>query len=85
MVRSGLISKSGLAPGGNRSRTSNRGFTFTTAVGVVVGVHNRTADGRADTHVTFSTCFTDINKVVLCVSYDTDGSAAVQRTHSHLA
>ena len=85
MVRSGLISKSGLAPGGNRSRTSNRGFTFTTAVGVVVGVHNRTADGRSPAHVALSAGLADFHVLVVHVAYLADGGHAVYGNVSQLA
>ena len=35
---------------------------------MVIRVHNRTADCRSDTHVTFSTSFTDVNQVVFTIS-----------------
>ena len=85
MVRSGLISKSGLAPRGNRSRTSNRGLTFTTAVGVVVGVHNRTADSRSPAHVALSAGLTDFHVLVVHVAYLADGGHAVHRDVSQFA
>ena len=51
---------------------------------MVVGVHNRTTNGRSDTHVTFPSCFTDVDQVVLAVAYDADGCTTVDGYHSHL-
>ena len=58
---------------------------LTAAVRVVVRVHNRTADSRTNTHVTFSTSLTDIDQVVVAVANYTDSSAAADRNHSHLS
>ena len=55
-----------------------RCITFTTTVWMVIRVHNRTTDSRANTHVTLTSCFTDIYKVVISVTDNTNGCAAVQ-------
>lgn len=52
---------------------------------MVVRVHNRTAYGRADAHVTLASCFTDIDQAVVNIAYDTYCRSAYQRNHSHLA
>ncbi len=43
-----------------------------TTVWMVIRVHNRSADGRADTHMAFTPCFTDIDQVMLCISHLSD-------------
>ena len=40
---------------------TDRALTFTTAVGVVVRVHDGTADGRTDAHVALAAGLTDVN------------------------
>ena len=72
-----LVTECGLAPRGNRCRTSDRGASLTASVRVIARVHNGTANCRTDTLVTGLTCFTDLNGVVLDVADLTDGSAAV--------
>ena len=39
------------------------GLTFTTTMWMVIRVHNRTTNSRSDTHVTFTSCFTDVDQV----------------------
>src|SRR5699024_4119432 len=73
------------APRCTGTRTSDTGLAFTTTMRMVVGVHNRTADSRADTHVTFPSCFTDVNQVVVAVADHTNSRTAGNRNHSHLA
>ena len=85
LCASGLVTKSRLAPRGNRSGASNRGLTLTTTVRVVVRVHDRTAYCRANAEVTGSTSLTEVDQIVLAVTYNTDGCAAYDRNHSHLA
>ena len=77
MLITSLIAESRLAPGGNRSRTADRGFTFTTTVGMVAGVHNRTANGRSPTHVTLTSGLTDIDVAVFRIAYLTNGCHAI--------
>ena len=52
---------------------------------MVIRVHNGTADSRADTHMAFTPCFTDINKVMVAVAYYADGCTAEDRNHAHFA
>src|SRR5699024_7447373 len=80
-----LQTKSGLAPRCARTRTADTGLSFSTTMRMVVRVHNRTADGRTNTHVTLASCFTDVDQVVLSISYHTYSRSAVQRNHSHLS
>ena len=82
---SGLVAESGLAPGGNRSGTANGRLTFTTAVGVVAGVHYRTSYSRSDALVTSASCLTEVNVLVVDVADLTDGSHAANSDLSHLA
>ena len=65
LCASGLVTKSGLAPRGNRSGTSNRGLTLTTAVRVVVRVHDRTTYCRSDAEVTCSAGLTEVYVLVV--------------------
>ena len=85
MLRTGLVAQGGFTPRRNRSGTSDRRFTFTTAVRMVVRVHNRTADSRTDTHMTFTSCLTDVNQVVVSIAHNSDRRAANNRNHSHLS
>ena len=43
-------------------------LTFTTTMWMVIRVHNGTTYSRADTHVTLTSCFTDLNKVVITIT-----------------
>ena len=51
---------------------------------MVIRVHNAAADGRTDTHVTFSSGFADIYKVVIAVAHNTYGRSAYERDLTHL-
>ena len=51
---------------------------------MVIRVHYGTTNCRSDTHVTFTSGFTDVNKVVISVSDYTNSCAAYDRNHSHL-
>ncbi len=73
---SGLITERRLTPRGNRAGTTNGGFTLTTTVRVVIRVHNRTADGRADTHVSLTTRLTDLDVLMVDVADLADGGHA---------
>ena len=48
----GLQAQSGLAPRSHRSRHTDGALALAAAVGVITGVHNHTADGGTDAHVT---------------------------------
>ena len=52
---------------------------------MIIRVHNRTADRRADTHVSLTACFTDFNILMVDVAYLTDGRHAGVRDVSQLA
>ncbi len=77
MLISGLVSESGFTPGGNRTGTTDGGFTLTTTVGMVAGVHYRTAYGGTPTHMTLTSGFTVVNVCVLGVRYLTNGCHAL--------
>ena len=85
ILLSGLQAKSRLAPGSAGTGTSDTSLTFTTTVRMVVGVHYRTAYGRTDAHVTFSTSFTNIDQSMLAIAYNADSCAAGDGNHSHLS
>jgi len=73
---SGLVTESGLAPRGNRAGSADGGLAFAAAVGVIAGVHDRTADRRSPTHVTFTAGLTDFDVFMVEVTDLTDGSHA---------
>ena len=85
MVRAGLVAKSRFAPRSNRAGTANRRFAFTAAVRVVVRVHNRTANGRAPTHVALTARFTDLHVLMVNVADLADGGHAVDTDVAQLA
>ena len=67
-------SQSRLAPRSDRAGTAHGGLAFTTAMGVVAGVHDGTADGGTPTHVTLTASLTDVDVIVLdVVDHGTDG------------
>ena len=80
-----LITESGLAPRSKRSGMTDGRLTFTTTVGVIAGVHYRTANGRSDTLVAGLTCLTNLNGVMLDVTNLADCSLAVESDDSYLA
>ena len=73
MLISGLVSESGFTPGGNRTGTTDGGFTLTTTVGVITGVHYRTTNGRSPAHMTLTSGLTVVNVCVLGVRYLANG------------
>ena len=74
-----------LAPRGARAVVTNRGAAFATAVRVIAGVHNHTANRRTHAHVALSSCFTDRNVLMIEIADLTDRSAAENRNHANLA
>ena len=84
MLSSGLVAHGRLAPRSNRGRTSDRRLAFSTAVRVVAGVHNRSANGRPYAHVALSARLAQVHVFVINVSYLTDGSHAVGGNVTHL-
>src|SRR5699024_9950153 len=85
VMLAGLVTHSRLAPGGNRAGTANGALALTTTVGVIAGVHNRTANGGTPTHVALAAGLTDVHVLVIHVANLADGSDAVQRDVAHLA
>ena len=83
MSSSGLVTECGLAPRSNRSGTADRRLTFTTAVGVIVGVHDRTTNCRSDALVTGASSLTEVNVLVIDVAYLADSSHALSSDLSH--
>ena len=47
---------------------TDSGLSFTTTMRMVIRVHNRTTNCRSDSHVTFTSSFTDVDQVVITVS-----------------
>ena len=80
-----LVTKSGLAPRGNRAGLADRALAFAAAVRVVAGVHDAAAHGRADAHVTLAACFTDLDVRVVDVADLADRGFRVHRNESHFA
>ena len=48
-------------------------------------VHNRTTNCRSDSHMTFTSCFTNVDQVVITISNNSDRSSALKRYHSHFS
>ncbi len=46
--------------------------SFTTTMWMVIRVHNGTANCRSDSHVTFTSSFTDVDQVVIAISEQPD-------------
>ena len=82
LVLAGLQAQSNLTPGGNRSRHTNGALALAAAVRVVAGVHDNTADRRADAHVTGAAGLTDADVLVIGVADGADGGHGV---HGNLA
>ena len=57
-------------------------FAFTTAVRMVVRVHYGTSYGRADSHMSLSAGFTDLDIGVVEIAYFADGCSA---SHAHFS
>ena len=64
---------------------TDRALTFTTAGGVVVRVHDGTADGRTDAHVALAAGLTDVNVLVIDVADLADDGHAVRADNAHFA
>ena len=60
-------------------------LTFTTAVRVIVRVHDSTTDSRTLAQPSGSTCFTLADKVEVLVADSTNGSTAGEENLSDLA
>ena len=84
MRLSGLKTQSRLAPGSNRTRTSHRGLALTAAVGVIIGVHDRTSYSRSEALVPGATCLAQVNVLVIDVADLTHSSHAVNSNTPHL-
>ena len=80
-----LVTKSGLAPRGNRAGLADRALALAAAVRVVAGVHDAAAYRRADAHVTLAACFTDLDVCVVDVADLTDGGFRVHRDQANFA
>ena len=64
---------------------TDRALTFTTAVGVVVRVHDGTADGRTNAHVALAAGLTDVNVLVIDVADLANDGHAVRADNAHFA
>ena len=64
---------------------TDRGLTLTTTVRVIAGVHDGTANGRTDTHMAFSSRFTEFYVLVVSVADYTDGRSAIESYHTNFA
>ena len=85
VLSSGLVSKSRLAPRSYRAGSTDGGFTLTTTVGVIAGVHNRTSYCGSPTHVALSTSFTDAYVFVLDVTNLSNSCHSFNRNISELS
>ena len=63
---------------------TDRAAALTTTVGVIAGVHDRTADSRANTLMSGLTCLTDLDILMLKVADLTNGCLAVQADEANL-
>ena len=64
---------------------SRRSTIFPSMIGHTIAVHNRTTNCRSDSHMTFTSCFTNVDQVVITISYNSDRSSALKRYHSHFS
>ena len=85
MMLASLVAQSRFAPGGQRAGMSDGGLAFTTAVRMVAGVHNRTADSGPPAHMAFPTGFTDGNVLVVNVANLADSGFALGGEVAQLA
>src|SRR5699024_441399 len=81
----GLVTQSGLGPGSHRAGTANRRAALTTAVGVVIGVHNGTTNGGTDTHMAGTAGLADVDVLVVQVTHLADAGSAVGAHIPHFA
>src|SRR5699024_7043737 len=81
----GLVTQSGLAPGGHRAGTAHRALALAAAVGVVAGVHDRAADGGTPAHVALAAGLADLAVLVVQVTHLADGGQAVGAHDADLA
>src|SRR5699024_349103 len=85
VVLAGLETQCGLAPGGHRTRVADGGAALATAVGMVIGVHDRTTAAGTDAHVALAVSLAQVDVLVVDVGNLADDSGAVQRNVAHLA
>src|SRR5699024_4303376 len=85
VLLAGLVTHSRLAPRGNRRGTADRALAFAAAVRVIAGVHDRTTDGRADTHMTGTAGLTVLHVGVGLVADLAYGGLAVQADVTNFA
>ena len=64
--------------------TSARSFTFTTAVRVIIRVHNNAANRGTNAHVSLSAGLTNGNVFVIKIAKHSDGRFAAEVNHTHL-
>ena len=69
----------------HRTGTADRSAALTTTVRMVVGVHDGTADGGTDAHVTLPTGLADVHVLVIQVAHLTDAGGAVGTDVANLA
>ena len=82
---SGLQTQSRFTPRSNRARTSNRRFTFTTAVRMVARVHNRTSDRRSPAHMAFSSGLTNGNVLMIQITDLADSCHTIHTDQAYFA
>ena len=81
----GLQAQSGLAPRSHRSRHTNRALALAAAMRMVAGVHDHTADGGTDAHVTHTAGLAQANVLLVGVAHGADGGLSVQGQLAHFA
>ena len=64
---------------------TDRALAFAAAVRVIVRVHDRTADGRADTHMTGTAGFADVDVLMIKVTDLADDCGAVHADQTNFA
>src|SRR5690606_36423298 len=80
-----LVALGLLTPRRDRVRVTLTGLAFTTAVRVIDGVHDDTANRRPDTEPALRTGLADLAQVVLIVADFADRGAAVHVDLAHFA
>src|SRR5699024_8673261 len=85
LLLAGLITQGRLAPRSDRARTANGALALATAVGVVVGVHNRAAHGGPPAHVALPAGLADFHVLMVDVGDLADGSHAALGNVAQLA
>src|SRR5699024_5203563 len=85
VLRPSLVADCRFAAGRTRRDKSDRGTAFTATMGVVRGVHHRTADRRPLALPTRTAGFPDVDQFIFQVAHLSDGGTALLKDHSGFA